>query len=75
MSQLNQPARLVFLFIELVLVAVCLGVFAHAHSTELRTALWAVGGEHGWNSNPRLRIYFYANYQQPPDIPFLWTEK
>ncbi|KAK3293060.1 uncharacterized protein B0H64DRAFT_376029 [Chaetomium fimeti] len=75
MPQRNQPARLALLFIELVFVATALGVFAHGHATGLRTALWSTGGEHGWNSNPRLRIYFYANYQQPPEVPFLWTER
>ncbi len=70
-----EPIRLFLLSIELVIVAIAFGVFVHAYTNELRTTLWATGGEQGWNSNPRLRIYFYANHQEPPEIPFLWTER
>ncbi|KAK4097133.1 hypothetical protein N658DRAFT_479468 [Parathielavia hyrcaniae] len=74
MPQPNHHARLIVLLLELLLIATALGVFAHGHANRLRTALWSTGGEHGWNCNPRLRIYFYANHQEPPPIPFLWTE-
>ena len=60
---------------EFVLCLVALCVFAHGHTSGLRTALWTVGGEQGWNSNPRLRIYFYANHREPPEIPSVWTER
>ncbi|KAL7628444.1 hypothetical protein AAE478_002647 [Parahypoxylon ruwenzoriense] len=46
-----------------------------AYPEQFRKALWQIGGENGWNSNPRLRIYFYANYQQPPEIPLIWTQR
>ena len=75
MPHLNQPARLVLLLLELALVTAALGVSAHGHANRLRAALWSTGGKHGWNSTPRLRIYFYANHQEPPEIPFLWTER
>ncbi|OTB01685.1 hypothetical protein M426DRAFT_25449 [Hypoxylon sp. CI-4A] len=45
-----------------------------AYPERFRKTLWEIGGENGWNSNPRLRIYFYANYQQPPEIPLIWTQ-
>ncbi|KAK0724098.1 hypothetical protein B0H67DRAFT_567237 [Lasiosphaeris hirsuta] len=70
-----EPARCLLLSIELVIVATALGVFAHGYTQDLRRVLWVVGGERGWNSNPRLRIYFYANHRQPPPIPFLWTDR
>lgn len=63
------------LLLELTIVAVALGVFVHGRRRELRTELWSIGGEQGWNSNPKLRIYFYANHREPPEIPFLWTER
>ncbi|KXX81984.1 hypothetical protein MMYC01_201520 [Madurella mycetomatis] len=63
------------LSIELVVVATALGVFVHGYTNSLRTALWTIGGERGWNSNPRLRIYFYTNHREPPEVPYLWTER
>ncbi|KAK0753780.1 hypothetical protein B0T18DRAFT_313879 [Schizothecium vesticola] len=70
----REPFRFFSLLLELTIAAVALGVFVHGRMFELRTALWTIGGQQGWNSNPRLRIYFYANHQEPPEIPFLWTE-
>jgi hypothetical protein len=72
----RREACYVFLLaIELALVAVAVCVFAHGRISNLRTALWATGGDQGWNFNPRLRIYFYANHRKPPKSPFLWTEE
>ncbi|KAK5653250.1 hypothetical protein OQA88_9149 [Cercophora sp. LCS_1] len=71
----REPVHLLLLLIELILVAAALGIAAHGHTSELRTALWTTGGERGWNSDPRARIYFYANHREPPEIPFLWTER
>jgi len=70
-----EPVHVIVLLIELALAAAALAVAAHGHTNELRTALWTTGGERGWNSDPHARIYFYANHQQPPEIPFLWTER
>ncbi|KAK0622779.1 hypothetical protein B0T14DRAFT_564199 [Immersiella caudata] len=70
----RDTCQCLFLSIEFVLCIVALCVFVHGHASGLRTALWTVGGEQGWNSNPRLRIYFYANHREPPEIPSVWTE-
>ncbi|KAK1759041.1 hypothetical protein QBC47DRAFT_457397 [Echria macrotheca] len=70
----REPCYILLLTIELALVITAICVFAHGRSSNLRTALWQTGGDQGWNSNPRLRIYFYANHREPPDIPFLWRE-
>lgn len=67
--------RFFSLLLELTIVAVALGVFVHGRRCELRTELWSIGGEQGWNSNLKLRIYFYANHREPPEIPLLWTER
>lgn len=67
--------RFLVLSIELVVVVIALSVFAYGYTNNLRTALWTTGGEQGWNSNPRLRIYFFANHREPPAVPFIWTER
>ncbi|KAI1133985.1 hypothetical protein F5Y05DRAFT_249496 [Hypoxylon sp. FL0543] len=66
--------KTVLLAIELSLVIVTMSLLCCAYPEWFRKTLWEIGGEHGWNSNPRLRIYFYANHQQPPEIPLVWTQ-
>ncbi|KAI2617659.1 hypothetical protein GGS26DRAFT_397405 [Hypomontagnella submonticulosa] len=61
--------------IEFGLVTVTLSLLCCAYPERFRKTLWEIGGENGWNSNPRLRIYFYANYEQPPEIPLIWTQR
>lgn len=60
--------------LEVVFSFVVLVVSCKAYPDEYRTLLWSTGGERGWNSNPRLRIYFYANHEEPPKIPLIWTQ-
>lgn len=66
--------RLVILT-ELLLGIITFTLFCSAYPDQYRTRLWLIGGEHGWNSDPSLRIYFYANYQNPPEIPLLWSQR
>ncbi|KXJ85745.1 hypothetical protein Micbo1qcDRAFT_127414 [Microdochium bolleyi] len=40
-----------------------------------RAQLWQAGGERGWNSDPSMRIYFYANHEEPPAIPLIWSQR
>lgn len=40
-----------------------------------RQKLWQAGGDNGWNSDPSMRIYFYANHQEPPKIPLIWSQQ
>lgn len=61
--------------IEFSLVIVTMSLLCCAYPERFRKTLWEIGGQNGWNSNPRLRIYFYANYQQPPEIPLVWTQR
>ncbi|TDZ67534.1 hypothetical protein CTRI78_v002817 [Colletotrichum trifolii] len=49
-------------------------LFGIAYPDNLRSRLWRNGGEEGWCSNPRLRIYFYANHEEPPEIPLIWSQ-
>lgn len=46
-----------------------------AYAGDFSSKLWENGGAEGWNSDPRQRIYFYANYQEPPEIPTIWSEQ
>ncbi|ROT39528.1 hypothetical protein SODALDRAFT_131894 [Sodiomyces alkalinus F11] len=39
-----------------------------------RTTLWQVGYDHGWNSDPRMILYAYANYRPLPEIPMVWSQ-
>jgi len=38
-------------------------------------SLWEEGGAQKFNSDPRLRIYFYSNHQEPHPIPYIWSQK
>ena len=50
-------------------------LFGFAYPSRFRVALWENGGVEGWNSIPNLRIYYYANHREPPEIPLLWTQE
>jgi hypothetical protein len=65
----------VLLGTELALCLTAVALFGFAYPDRLRTRLWENGGVEGWNSNPRQRIYFYANHQEPPEIPMIWSER
>jgi len=60
--------------VEAALVVVNLILLSYSYPDKLRTALWEEGGMRGFNSDPKLRIYFYANYLEPPVIPFIWSQ-
>lgn len=62
-------------FLELLLIVVSVSLFAHGYPKNTRIALWEEGGAQGFNSNPKLRIYFYANHLDPPEIPFIWSQR
>ncbi|KAI1120955.1 hypothetical protein F5Y10DRAFT_257359 [Nemania abortiva] len=67
--------QLVAFVIEFILAIAAVIIHSIAYPESFRKTLWEIGGEAGWNSNPKLRIYFYANYRQPPEIPLLWTQR
>lgn len=66
--------NLIFL-LELCICLVTVLLFALSYQKSIRRGLWENGGEEGWNSDPRLRIYYYANYREPPEIPLIWSQK
>ena len=59
--------------LELAIIILLLILCGYACPDTFRTTLWREGGTHGWNSDPDLRIYFYANHQRPPTIPYIWS--
>jgi hypothetical protein len=59
---------------EFFLIITLLAVFTCAWRNEYRTRLWQDGGFQGWNSDPRTRVYYYANYKEPPPVPAVWDE-
>jgi len=63
------------LSLEAFFTIVALGLFGSAWPDAYRSILWEIGGIKGWNSNPRLRVYYYANYEEPPAIPFIWSQE
>jgi hypothetical protein len=65
----------VLLMIELCICLSLLILFALGYPERYRSKLWENGGVKGWNSNPNLRIYFYANHKEPPEIPLIWTQR
>ncbi|WQF89856.1 hypothetical protein CDEST_14870 [Colletotrichum destructivum] len=54
---------------------VAVSLFGLASSRHYREMLWEKGGVEGWNSNPNHRVYFYANYEEPPEIPLIWSQQ
>jgi hypothetical protein len=60
---------------EAVLIVTILALFSYGYPDAARTSLWEEGGLKGYNSNPKVRIYFYANHQEPSIIPFIWSQR
>lgn len=71
----NRSHGLLPLLLESLLMIVCLSLCLAALPAHIRSSLWAAGAEHGWNSNPHDRLYFYANYKTPPPVPFIWSQE
>jgi hypothetical protein len=60
---------------EALLTVVTLSLLIFGYPDTARITLWEEGGIMGYNSNPKLRVYFYANHQEPPGIPFIWSQR
>ena len=69
---LSRAILLLFLF-EGILTGTVLVFSATGYPDLTRMALWKEGGIKHFNSNPALRIYFYANHKEPPPIPYIWS--
>jgi len=67
--------RNVFFFLillELPFTVANLALFGIAAPNLYRTILWRIGGEMGFNSDPKFVLYAYANYR-PVTIPLVWS--
>ena len=49
-----------------------LALFGIASPNLYRTKLWQEGFNHGWNSNPNIVLYSYANHR-PINTPLVWS--
>ncbi|KAI6780656.1 uncharacterized protein J7T54_001160 [Emericellopsis cladophorae] len=66
--------RLAVLVAESCLSSAALVVFTAVFVGDYRMKAWLNGGGEGWNSDPAKRVYFYANFKEPPEIPTIWTQ-
>ncbi|KAM0074307.1 hypothetical protein ACKRZS_013623 [Fusarium odoratissimum] len=60
---------------ELAISITAVTLFSLMYPVGFRSRLWENGGEQGWNSNPNKRIYYYANHQEPPEVPLIWSQR
>lgn len=68
------PRTILYLFaIELAIEIAALALFGIAQPDLYRTRLWQEGSDHGWNSNPNVIVYAYANYR-PISTPLPWSQ-
>jgi hypothetical protein len=73
-STMVSPTSLYPLIVEFIITCTTLFLFLYGYPDTTRRCLWAEGGVHHLNSDPRLRIYFYANHLEPPTIPYIWSQ-
>ncbi|RSL68395.1 hypothetical protein CEP54_002822 [Fusarium duplospermum] len=73
MARIKVPLSL--LLVEMFIALTVVILFGLAYPDRFRSRLWENGGEEGWNSNPNKRIYFYANHQEPPEVPYIWQKR
>jgi hypothetical protein len=63
------------LLIEIPAVVPMLVLFALANPDLYRTTFWRIGYMNGWNSDPNMILYAYANHVPLPKIPFVWSQE
>ncbi|PVH88779.1 hypothetical protein DL98DRAFT_157105 [Cadophora sp. DSE1049] len=69
------PLTIVLTIVEASIILTTLALFSYGYPNATRDALWEEGGVQQFNSNPKLRIYFYANHLEPPKIPYIWSQR
>jgi hypothetical protein len=58
---------------ELAGVITLLVLFGVQQPDAFRSLFWRIGYENKLNSNPNMILYAYANYQEIPTVPFVWS--
>ncbi|VUC33633.1 unnamed protein product [Clonostachys rosea] len=72
------PMRIAYaalLVAEFWVTVTALGLCVWGYPDRFRSKLWENGGAQGWNSDPKQRIYYYANYEEPPAVPLIWSQR
>jgi len=59
--------------VEFLLIVAVLTLFGIADPNTYRTKLWQNGADKGFNSDPSIVLYSYANYR-PIDTPVVWSQ-
>ena len=59
--------------VEFLLIVAVLTLFGIADPNTYRTKLWQNGADKGFNSDPSIVLYSYANYK-PIDTPVVWSQ-
>jgi hypothetical protein len=49
-------------------------IFGISQPDLYRTKFWQIGFDKGFNSNPKMILYAYANHRPLPTIPFVWSQ-
>ncbi len=60
---------------ELLTIVALLVLFGLAQPDTYRTTMWEIGFENGFNSNPNMILYAYANHEPLPTVPFVWSQR
>lgn len=62
------------LIAELLLTVAALALFGIAAPNTYRTKLWKDGARRGFNSDPNVILYAYANHRPIPKEPLVWSQ-
>ncbi|CAG9977628.1 unnamed protein product [Clonostachys byssicola] len=68
-------AHVVLLVAEFCVTSTAWALCLWGYPDRFRSRLWENGGAQGWNSDPKQRIYYYANYEEPPEVPLIWSQR
>ncbi|KAI1431120.1 hypothetical protein GGR50DRAFT_681138 [Xylaria sp. CBS 124048] len=69
----STAAMWIMIIAELGVTVALLVLTSLAQPDKYRTKLWRAGYELGFNSNPSIIAFAYANGRPPPTIPFVWS--
>ena len=70
----STKAMWILMLAELAGTVPMLVLFGISQPDLYRTKLWQVGFDNGFNSNPKMILYAYANHRPLPNIPFVWSQ-
>jgi hypothetical protein len=75
MESRRRIAHAALLVAEFCVTITALALCLWGYPDRFRSRLWENGGAQGWNSDPKQRIYYYANYEEPPEVPLIWSQR